>query len=222
MFYLSADDNAIGAASSSSGLGPYSDWGCVLKAEDLGKTTLTDPFFAVFASTSYYLCYTTDDGSYVQQLTIGRGKTPTLKGSATKLTDTNMTDIALYRKSSKELYLFATVKTATGTEVRYARASSITGPYLDRNGNSILDGSTGELLIQSSDEYNNPCNVMRGFESENGYFYIAYNATEIGRTLMPSGFARQPMFINPVAMDEDGWFTSVISPVSGWTSPRYE
>ncbi len=222
MFYLSEADNAIGAASASSGLGPYTDQGCVLTAEQLGKTTLTDPFFAVFASTSYYLCYTTDDGSYIQQLTISRGKKPTLKGSATKLTDTNITDIALYRKSAKDFYLFGTVKTDNGTEVRYARASSLTGPYLDHDGKSILDGSNGELLIQASSEYTKPCNVMRGVESDNGYFYIAYNASAVGYEVMPSGYARQPMFVSPVTMDDAGWFTSVISPVTGWTTPRYE
>ena len=117
-----------------------------------------------------------------------------------------------------------TVTAADGTsEIRYGKASKVTGPYLDRNGVALTDGaSNGEILVQGGEEFESPCNPMHVFQSENGFCYVAYNATEISKREMPSGFARQPLFINPVQMDEEGWFTSTIVPMKGWTTPKYQ
>ncbi|MBR3540147.1 MAG: hypothetical protein IKO08_01695, partial [Bacteroidales bacterium] len=62
-------DNTIGAASASYAQGPYTDLGVFLTAEELGVTTLRDPFFLV-ASTNFYVCYTTEAGTYLQKVTI--------------------------------------------------------------------------------------------------------------------------------------------------------
>lgn len=223
MMYSCNADNAIGAASAPSGLGPYTDWGCLLTAQDLGVQTLREPHFSVIASTNYYLGYTTENGSYLQQLTIARNRKPTLRGSATKISGPEFSNVCIFRMSSREFYLFGTVKTANGTEIRYARGEAVTGPFYDRNGNAITDGaSNGELLIEGGMEYANPCNPMRLFESENGHYYLAYNASAIGRETMPSGYARQPLFVSPFTLDDNGWFNEVVIPQTGWTAPRFQ
>lgn len=223
MIYSSSADNSFGAASAPSGMGPYSDLGSFLTAQDLGTSTLSYPHFSVIASTTYYLGYSTENGSYIQQLTIKKGAAPTLRGEAMHVSGAGFYNICIFRKDKDNFYLFGTVQNNGKTEIRYARASKINGPYLDRNGADIASGSTtGELLVTDGEEYVSPCNPMHMFESENGYFYLAYNAQATGREQMPSGYDRKPMFVSPIQMDEDGWFSSTAAPIVGWTSPRYQ
>ncbi|MCM1110786.1 MAG: hypothetical protein NC336_06235 [Clostridium sp.] len=219
MIYATEADNAFGAATASSGLGPYNDLGSFLTAETLGVSTLRYPHFSVISSVNYYLTYTTEDGTYLQQLTLRRGAAPTLRGTATKISGAGFENVCLVRANNNDYYVIGVV----GNEIRYARASKVTGPYTDKNGTDLISGSTtGELLVREGTEYKEPTNPMRMIYSENGYYYLAYNATAADKPTMPSGFARRPMFVNPVEMDEDGWFTSVIEPTIGWTKPRFD
>lgn len=223
MIYSSEADNAFGAATAPSGLGPYTDLGCFLTAEDLGAETLRNPHFSVIATTSYYLGYTTELGSYIQTLTLRKGVVPTLKGAPVKVSGPEFTNICIFRLSKTEYYLFGTVTSGQNSEIRYAKGESATGPFYDKAGVEITDGlSNGELLVEGGVEYASPCNPMHLFESENGYYYLAYNATAIDRETMPSGYSRQPLFVSPLSMDEDGWFVERIVPESGWTSPRFQ
>jgi len=69
----------------------------------------------------------------------------------------------------------------------------------------------------------NPENPMRGFLNTAGtHIYLAYNATEAGKETMQSGYARKPLFIAPLEIDEDGWFKQVFTAQKGWTQPLYE
>lgn len=223
MIYASDEDNAFGAATAAAGPGPYTDLGQFISAETLGVTTLRHPSFAVVQQVNYYLGYTTEEGSYLQALTLRRGALPTLKGAPVKVSGTEFEDVIVYRSNAGKFYLFGTVTTGGKSEIRYGISTKVTGPFVDKNGAELTDGaSLGELLVTDADLYVNPCNPMRMFESENGYFYLAYNATMAGNETMPSGFKRQPLFINPVETDDDGWFTTVLAPKVGWTAPRFE
>ncbi len=216
MFY-GYGDNTIGAASASYAQGPYTDMGIFLTAQDLGVNILKDPFFIV-ASTNFYVCYTTEAGTYIQKVTIKRGKLPASSGSAVKIAGPEFTNVAIYRVSSSQVYLFGNV----GNEIHYARADKITGPYLDKSGNDLAESSQGELLITSSEQYINPENVQRVFSSSTeNLVFVVFNATRADKPTLSSGYARKPLFINPVYMSEDGWFSEVISPIEGWTSPLY-
>ncbi len=223
MIYSSGTDNAFGAASAASGLGPYTDMGKFLSAEQLGTSELKYPHFSVIASTNYYLGYTTENGSYIQALNIRKGTAPTLKGSAVQVSGPKFTNICIFRLDKDNFYLFGTVSDGTTTQIRYGHSSKVTGPYVDKSGVELTSGaSDGELLVSAGAVYNDPENPMHMFESENGYYYLAYNATDPSIKLMPSGFARKPLFITPLQIGDDGWFTSTITPATGWTSPRYQ
>lgn len=226
MFYTLEGGDGIGYAFSTSGQGPYTDKGVLLTAADAGATTIKNPFFIV-AATNYYLCYTTENGTYIQKITLKGAKadaaSAALSGTRTLIGNANMDDVAIFRKSSSELYLMFTVKNGANTEIRYARAGSFTGPYLDKSGNDVATTSNGELLIEGGDVMINPENPMRAFmNSDQTHVYVAYNATEAGTAQMKSGFARKPMLITPIELGDDGWFKSSVKAQKGWTSPRYE
>ncbi len=222
MFYTLEGGNAIGAASATTAQGPYTDRGELLTAEAVQSTSISNPFFFV-VSTAYYLCYTADDGVYIQRLTLNRTRGASLNGTATKIAGTGLDDICIFRKSSDEIYLLATVNSGNGSEIRYAKAEAVTGPYVDKSGVSLTDGSNGEPLISSGSELQHPENPMRAFlNSEQTHVFVAFNATEAGKAQMSSGYARKPLVIMPIELGEDGWFTQNVTAQKGWTTPRFE
>ena len=140
-----------------------------------------------------------------------------------KLTNSQLSDIAIVRYNASQFYLFATAEQNGTKEIRYAMAESVTGPYLDKSGASLADGSLGEPLISGSTEFVNPENPMRAFlNSEGTHYYLCYNATEQGKETMSSGYQRRPLFVTPFAISEDGWLSGTATVQKGWTSPRFE
>lgn len=222
MFYTLEGSNVIGAAYATAAAGPYTDRDTLLTAENVGATTIKDPFFVV-VSTSFYLCYTTDDGTYIRRLRLNRTTGATLLGDATKIAGADFTDVAIVRASSQRFYLMGTVANGTNKEIHYAMATAITGPYLDKSGTSLTAGSNGESLVVGGTEIVNPENPMRGFLNTAGtHLFLAYNATEAGKENMQSGYARRPMFVSPIELGDDGWATSVTTAQKGWSKPRFE
>lgn len=216
LFYTLEGTPGIGVAySGTAAQGPYTDLGQLTL-----KTTTTKaehPFFIVASAASNVLCYDTEDGVYLQELTLKAGSC-TLKGNPVLIAGTQFTDICLYRESASNIYLFG----VCNGEIRYARAENIKGPYHDKNGGSLLEGSKGEALIAASSDFINPENPMRAFSNEaEDHLFLCYNATEAATPNMASGYARRPMFIQPVAFDNEGWLIGTHSPKRGWTGPRF-
>lgn len=222
MFYADASGKTIGAASATVAQGPYADRGTVLKAEDLGTETIGNPFFIV-ATTQFYLAYTTDEGVFVQRMNVRRNQTPTKQGSAFKIAGPEFKDVCIGRVSSSNCYFYGTVENADGkTEIRYARAKAITGPYLNKAGDDIASGAEAELLVKPGVTHTNPAHPMRMLISEDDTHFLAYTASAVGNETMASGYTRRPAFLAPLAMDEEGWYTTVVAPETGWTSPRFK
>lgn len=226
MVYSTDKDNAIGVASSAAAQGPYVDHGCLLKASDLGVGTLADPFIVAYGNNDIYIGYTTDNGSYVRKIefpftvdatsyamTINTSGLPVL-GDATKVSSASFSNIALFRDADGNYMIFGDVDGG----VNYAVASAPTGPYTAGSG-SLLS-SNGDTFIEGGNGYENPCNVMRIIPSSNGNCYVAFNATLTETPAMPSGYAREPMMVNPFKIS-GGKVSAAIKVNSGWTSPRF-
>ncbi len=173
-----------------------------------------------------YIGYTTDNGSYVRKIefpftvdatsyamTINISGLPVL-GDATKVSSASFSNIALFRDADGNYMIFGDVDGG----VNYAVASDPTGPYTAGSG-SLLS-SNGDTFIEGGNGYENPCNVMRIIPSSNGNCYVAFNATLTETPAMPSGYAREPMMVNPFKIS-GGKVSAAIKVNSGWTSPRF-
>lgn len=226
MAYSTDKDDAIGIASSVSAQGPYVDHGCLLTASSLGAGSLRDPFVMATDANEIYIGYTLSEGSYVQKIRIPYSVTssngivfdaaalPKLDGEPVKVSSASFGNIAMFREAGR-YFIFGDVD----GEVRYATASSATGPY--RSGAGDLMSTNGDLFIQAGTEYTAPSNVMRVIKSANGYWYVAYNACSVSQSTMPSGYDRRPMFLSPFQINGEK-ITSVIIPEEEWTSPRFD
>jgi arabinan endo-1,5-alpha-L-arabinosidase len=138
-----------------------------------------------------YLIWGSFQGIYYVELTdnglkVKTGSTPVrIAGSAFEAT-------YLY-KHNDLYYLFASVGSCCeGVNSTYqtvvGRSTSLFGPYLDKNGNSMLDNAY-EVVIHGSDAFKGPGHNSGIFTDEKGedwIMYHAFSATEVnlGRCLM--------------------------------------
>ncbi len=217
MFYTLEGEDGIGYANASSPQGLYNDGGKVELVNN--PVGVKNPFFFVQGK-NFYLCYTTSDGTYLQKVSLSTKNGVTMgKNLPVKIAEADFTDIAIMARSASDFYIFG----VNDGGIRYARASSAEGPYADKAGKSLLEGGNGETLITPSDNYPTVANPMRAFaNSEATHFYLAYNAIQKGKETMASGYARMPMLIQPLEMDEEGWVKGTYQPQAGWVSPRFE
>jgi len=219
LFYQLGETQAIGVSCAKAPQGPYKDFGKLIDNSVTGSTNLENPYFVCF-NTKFYLLYSTEEGSYIQNLALKKNTMPTLKNNPVKLTGSDFTDIAVYKKGDY-FYLFGTVKEGENTQIRYARSTSAEGPFLDKEGKDMLT-SIGTLLIESGEQMSNPQNVCGIFSDITGMDFILYNATDITKTLLESGYNRRPLMMNSIKATDDGWFDGVITSNMGWTLPKFQ
>jgi hypothetical protein len=218
LFYQLGDNQAIGAACARSPQGPYIDLGKLIDNTNTSSETLSHPFFIVVGA-RFYLFYSTNNGSYVQELTLRRNQLPVLRNEPVRVSGHQFKDVAVYRKGNW-FYIFGTVANGETSEIRYARASDLVGPYSDAEGNDLIS-SNGSLLIESGSRMVNPFNVCGIFADANDNDFILYNITDIEKPLLDSGLNRRPLMMNYLNMNENGWIEGVITPEMGWTSPKF-
>lgn len=80
--------------------------------------------------------------------------------------------------------------------IRFGRSSTLFGPYLDRDGTSLLDGG-GSVLLEGGPRWKGPGSndvLQQGDQSYS--FYFAYDADNDGKTSLR---------LSTLAWDEEGW-----------------
>jgi len=218
LFYQLGETQAIGVSCAKAPQGPYKDFGKLLDNSTTGSTKLKDPYFFV-SGTKFYLLYSTEEGSFLQNLTLKKNTMPGLSDAPIKLTGSEFTDVAIYKKGDF-FYLFGTVKDGENTQIRYARSTDAEGPFVDKDGKDMLT-SSGTLLIESGEQMIDPQNVCGIFSDITGIDFILYNATDKTKLTLESGYNRRPLMMNVIKTTEDGWFDGVVTSINGWTSPKF-
>ncbi len=217
LFYTLEGVDGVGYANATSPQGLYNDFGQLeLKGNPTG---IKDPFFLV-QTRNYYLCYTASDGVYIVKLTLS-GSNGASIGSAVepvKIANTNFGDVCINTEGSY-IYIFGVVN----NEIHYARSTDVEGPYVDKSGVSLTEGSTGETVIVPGPDYSEVKNPMRAFlDLSEEHIYLLYNATLAEKPTLESGYAREPLYMQPLELTEDEWFATTYAPADGWTTPRFE
>jgi len=214
-------DAGIGIAYSRAPQGPYIDYGKLINPADLGFTTCVEPFL-IQAGLKFYIFYKTETGVYGSEMNVVKNLVPALKGTPFKIAGTGFSESVILRKSADSYYFFGTNGAAGETSIRMARATAITGPYLDKDGNSILDGTGTELVAgDPGSVYDSPSGTGGIFTDFEGKDWIVYQVTETDKPLLAAGGERHPMMLNRIDWDEEGWPELVILAGEGWQKPKF-
>jgi len=218
LFY-SLGDAGIGVAYSKAPQGPYVDYGKLFDADSLGYQYVREPFF-IQSGLDFYLFFETDQGVYGIELDIKRNMKPLPNGNAFRIAGSDYTGIFIFRMSGNDFYCFGTVGNEVTSEVYMGRASGIEGPYLDKEGNDLVNNA-GTLLIREGDDLKSPGHVGGVFTDRDGKNWIMFGATDINKPELNSGDDRRPLILHQIDWDENGWPAVVIEANSGWTAPRF-
>lgn len=214
-------DKGIGAADSKAPQGPYNDYGKLIDKDSQGFEFCREPFL-IQSGLEFYLFFETEQGVYGTQLEIKRNIAPSLKGELFKIAGTDFTGVYIFRKSSDDFYFFGTVEDDDISEIFIGRASDIKGPYLDRDGNDLMN-SKGTLLVEISAGENlafpgHVGGIFSDFEEKD---WILFQVTDIQKPFLSSGADRKPLVLSRIDWDENGWPGNVIVVKGGWNSPRF-
>ncbi len=135
--------------------GDWVDMGMVIRSTSSSKYNCIDPSFVLAGSTPYLVFGSWFDGIWISRLSSGTMKP---NKSAVQIADRDLSSNAIegpciWNRGNGYYYLFCSFDvccagTSSTYNIRYGRSKSITGPYLDEDGNSMLDGG-GTVLYSS-------------------------------------------------------------------------
>ena len=219
LFYELGNDG-IGMGSSKAPQGPFVDYGLLINAESTGLAKCSKPFFYAFGSTSY-LFYQGGDGVYGQELILNKTGIALLKGDKFKVTGPAIESINMI-KLADYYYLFGAVEDGDASRLTLARSLEVNGPFLDKDGNTLMNGE-GTLLLKGD--------AAKGFVAVNHIagilldanedLWVVHQATDVDMPTLSSGAPRHPLVISRVVFDESGWPTQVFEATKGWNYPKF-
>ena len=219
IFYALGNDK-IGMGSSRAPQGPFTDFGFLLGAESLGLAETSNPFFFPFGSKAY-LFFQGGDGVYGIEVKLNKDEIGTLDGEMFKITGQNITSINMMRWNNV-YYLLGAVNNGNDSKITISRSINIEGPYVDKDGNSLMNGEGTPIMTGSADEGYVAVNHAGGiFEDANGDIWLLYHATNIDKPVLSSGKDRHPMLLSRIEFDENGWPVELVRTKAGWNYPKF-
>lgn len=215
MFYslsLWGDPNpGIGKATSSSPLGPFVDQGKFLDSESTGVGNSIDPFFYYEGegrNLKFYLFWGSFRGIYGIELTKDLNG---FIGEKFQIANSMFEATYIYKKDGYYYFFGSSNSCCEGPDSKYkvmmARSTSITGPYLDKNGTDItVQGVPATLFLKGDGiKFVGPGHNAEIVVDDNGDEWFIYHAVELENPYLPGGATRRPLMLDKIKWDDEGW-----------------
>jgi arabinan endo-1,5-alpha-L-arabinosidase len=187
----------------------WTDQGPVITSTNGLAYNTIDPSLARDAAGNLWLCFGSYwNGIYLTQLDPATGLRIAPNAPTYRLADSGSIEASyLYRRGSY-YYLFCNWGSCcdgvdSTYNIRVGRSTSITGPYLDKNGVNMVNGG-GTLFMRASGRYVGPGHV--GILSEGGTLLLThhyYDANSWDNGYQAYGSPRFAML--PLSWTADGW-----------------
>ncbi|MBM7551466.1 family 43 glycosylhydrolase [Thalassobacillus pellis] len=192
----------IGLATSDKPEGPFKDEGMIFDSEGIGVKNSIDPFFYVHEKKPY-LVWGSFHGIYGVELT-GDGKA--VNGEPFQLAGTDYEAPYIIRHEGYYYFFGSRGSCCEGESSTYnvavGRSESFKGPYVDKQGNKLLENG-GTLVLECNDTYAGPGHNAI-IKDDEGQHWIVYHAIEKEDPLLWTGASRRPLMIDPIIW-ENGW-----------------
>lgn len=197
------EGRGIGVATAEHPAGPFVDHGEVLRSGTIGVDDSIDPAVIVEDGTPYLVWGSQVDGIYVVQLSAD-GTEPV--GEKTRIAS-DLFEGAYIIKRHGYYYLFVSSGSCCdGFESEYqvevARATSITGPYRNHYGRSLLE-SHGRLVVDHSDAFAAPGHNAV-ITDDAGTDWLVYHAYDRSHDAFLEDIPRRSLMIDPLVWS-NGW-----------------
>jgi arabinan endo-1,5-alpha-L-arabinosidase len=167
----------IGLATADKAVGPFTDQGKVFLSSEIGVTNCIDPVLVVEGS-QLYLFFGSFHGIYGVQLTPNGAKPA---GQPFQIADGNFEGSFIFKKAGYYYYLGSSGTCCDGANSTYhllvGRATSLEGPYTDKDGKPLLQGG-GTMFLHADGKgvfvgTGHNGDVLR---DDTGTYWIVYHA----------------------------------------------
>jgi len=201
----------IGLAIADLPYGPFVDQGKVFDSQSIGVANSIDPCFIQTGSgrnKKSYLFWGSFQGIFGTELS---ADLKTAVGAKFKIANANFEGTYILERNGK-FYFFGSLGTCCeGIDSKYhvavACATNITGPYLDKSGNSIADfGQEGTLFISGDREWGwvGPGHNAEIMTDDRGNDFFLYHAIDVKNPYLAGGATRRPLMMDKITW-VDGW-----------------
>lgn len=187
----------------------WTDQGPVITSTNGLAYNTIDPCLAWDASGNLWLCFGSYwNGIYLTQLDRATGLRITTNSPTYRLADSGSIEAAYIHRQGSYYYLFCNWGSCcdgvdSTYNIRVGRSTSITGPYLDKNGVNMVSGG-GTLFMRASGKYAGPGHV--GILSEGGTLFLTHHYYDANAWDSGYNAYGNPRFaMLPLSWAADGW-----------------
>ena len=182
--------------------GPWTDQGAVIQSTSSSAYNCIDPCPLVDSDGTMWLTFGSYwNGIYIVQLDSTTGKRISANSTTTRLAYNSSIEASYVCQLGGYYYLFVDWGTCCSGinstyNIRVGRSTSITGPYLDRNGVNMVNNG-GSMFLESTARYIGPGHV--GIFSENGTNWLTYHYYDGNSAGTPT------LGLGQLTWSADGW-----------------
>ncbi|RAI94771.1 family 43 glycosylhydrolase [Algoriphagus yeomjeoni] len=197
----------VGLAIAAKPEGPFVDQGKVFDSEEIGVANSIDPFY-IENDGKKYLMWGSFHGLYLTELTAD-GKKPT--GVKVQVAGNHLEAAYVYQKDGY-YYLFGSAGTccegANSTyRVLVGRSEKLEGPYLDKDGKSLMDSGSGTLVVgrnTSGNGYAGPGHNAEIVTDAEGQDWLLYHGMAKQKPKLNNGTNRRVLLLDKLIW-ANGW-----------------
>ncbi|REG87040.1 family 43 glycosylhydrolase [Algoriphagus antarcticus] len=197
----------IGLAIADKPEGPFVDQGKVFDSEEIGVANSIDPFY-VEKDGKKYLIWGSFHGLFLTELAAD-GKKPI--GEKIQVAGNHLEAVYVYEKDGY-YYLFGSAGTccegANSTyRVLVGRSEKLEGPYLDKEGKSMLDADSGTLVVGTNtgeNGYAGPGHNAEIVTDTEGQDFLLYHGMNKQKPLLTNGTNRRVLLLDKIIW-LNGW-----------------
>ncbi len=203
----------IGLAIADNPKGPFVDHGKLFSSKEMDVPNSIDPYYYAEKGKSYLFWGSFSDlptqGTYAIALTAD-GKKVKDYSTKTKIAAGDFEAVMIHKKDDYYYFFGSKGSCCEGSKSTYhvmvARSKSLLGPYIDKNGKSILERGNGSLVIKGSRRYTGPGHNSGVITDKDGNDWILYHAIDVNRGKLNNGTSRRVLMLDNLSW-EDGWPT---------------
>lgn len=201
----------IGLAIAENPKGPFQDQGKLFDSHDMDVPNSIDPFYYSDGSKNYMFWGSFSDsptqGTYAVELSEDSRK---IREGAqkVKIAAGDFEAVMIHKRGDYYYFFGSKGSCCEGENSTYhvltARSENLLGPYLDKNGGSILDRGKGSLLLQGDSHFVGVGHNSNIVTDKEGKDWMLYHAIDPTQGKLANGTSRRMLMLDRVKW-ENGW-----------------
>lgn len=193
----------IGVATADNPEGPFDDHGMLFDSATIGVENSIDPQFYVDDGVPY-LIWGSFHGIYAVELSEDGLE---VAGEPIRLAGNDFEAPYIIERDGVYWFFGSLGTCCEGAESTYrvavGRADALLGPYTDRDGRALRQGS-GTVILEGGQHFAGPGHNAI-VTDDDGNDWIIYHAIEREHPRADSGATRRPLMIDPITWSDQGW-----------------